>query len=77
MSRRFKGRHGKVKAQPNAKPEPPVELTDENSHVDQFYPDIRYPNQLNARAFVRATSTPRPAPKKAEPSKSVDPPPAE
>jgi hypothetical protein len=65
MSRRFKGRHGKVEAQPDAKPAAPVELTDENSTRDTYYPDLRYANQLNTRAWVRATSAERP--RKAKP----------
>ena len=72
MSRRFKGRHGKVEARPDAKPESPAVLDESNSTPDPFYPDIRYANQLNARAYVRATSAARP--KKV---KSAEPPPAE
>lgn len=62
MSRRFKGRHGKVIAQPKARPEKPVALDDSNSFVDPMQPDCRKPKVLNSRAYVRAESTP-PAPK--------------
>lgn len=71
MSRRFKGRHGKVKAQPDAKPQAPIELNDTNSTLDPWS-GIRTANQLNARAWVRATSAERP--KKSRPA---EPPPAE
>ncbi|MGH7168698.1 MAG: hypothetical protein ACRELG_00275 [Gemmataceae bacterium] len=64
MSRRFKGRHGKVQANPKARPAPPVTLDDSNSFVDPTQPDCRKPKVLNSRAFVRAESTP-PAKKQA------------
>jgi len=56
MSRRFKGRHGKVRANPTARPAEPVELTDENSYVDVTQPDRRIPKELNGRAFAKASS---------------------
>jgi hypothetical protein len=57
MSRRFKGRHAKVQADPKAKPAPAVELTDENSERDPFFPDIRYLNEehRNKRHYARAS----------------------
>jgi hypothetical protein len=57
MSRRFKNRHAKVKADPHAKPAAPVVLDDENSFVDPTQPDRRIPNALNTRAYVRASSS--------------------
>ena len=55
MSRRFKGRHGKVRARPYARPVEPVKLDDENSFLDPAQPDCRKPKVLNARAFVSAS----------------------
>lgn len=55
MSRRFKGRHWKVQANPNAKPVPPIVLDDSNG--------VRQPmgyhlaKRLNSRAFVVAGSS--------------------
>jgi hypothetical protein len=54
MSRRFKGRHVKAHAFPEAEPDAAVVLDDSNSHADTFFPDIRYANQLNTRAYVKA-----------------------
>lgn len=54
MSRRFKGRHGKVQADPKARPAKPVILDDSNSFRDPTQPDCRKPKVLNVRAFVRA-----------------------
>lgn len=59
MSRRFKNRHRKVQADPNARApasldHQPVELDDSNSYVDPLQPDRRIPNELNTRAYVKA-----------------------
>lgn len=54
MSRRFKSRHGKVRAQPHARPRTAAPLDDSNSFEDPGQPDCRKPKVLNARAFVRA-----------------------
>lgn len=56
MSRRFKNRHAKVRANPHAKPAEPVELDDSNSYVDVLQPDRRIPRELNGRAYVKATT---------------------
>jgi hypothetical protein len=60
MSRRFKGRHAKVQADPKAKPTPPVVLDDSNSYVDPTQSDRRIPNELNTRHYAKAESTPKP-----------------
>lgn len=62
MSRREHNRRGLVKAAPDARPEKPLQLTDENSTKDPYFPDIRYANQLNTRAYVTATSAEEPEP---------------
>lgn len=63
MSRRFKGRHFKVKADPDAKPVTPVKLDDSNSHRPFGQPDMRHPNELKGRAYMVAGSdTPRRSP---------------
>lgn len=54
MSRRMKGRHAKVKADPKARPEKPVVLDDSNSFRDPAQPDCRKPKVLNARTVVKA-----------------------
>ena len=54
MSRRFKSRHGKVTARPNARPAASAELDDSNSFADPTQPDCRKPKVLNARCFVTA-----------------------
>lgn len=55
MSRRFKSRHGKVKADPKAEPARPVELGHENSYANPLQPDCRLPIP-RGRVFVRAES---------------------
>lgn len=57
MSRRFKNRHAKVRANPHAKPAEPVVLDDSNSYVDVLQPDRRIPKELNGRALVKASTT--------------------
>lgn len=59
MSRRFKGRHAKVQADPAAKPSPPVVLDDSNSIVDPY--GTRTAKVLNHRHYARAESAPVPA----------------
>ena len=54
MSRRMKGRHHKVQAQPDAQPAEGLVLDDSNSDVDPFFPDLRVPHQLNTRVYVKA-----------------------
>lgn len=54
MSRRFRGRHARVKADPNAKPAAPVVLNESNSFRDPAQPDCRKPKVLNARRYVAA-----------------------
>ncbi len=56
MSRRFKSRHAKVVAKPDAEPVPPVVLDDSNSTVDVLQPDRRIPNELNTRFVAKATA---------------------
>jgi hypothetical protein len=56
MSRRFKGRHARVEAAPDAKPEPPLVLDDSNSFVDPMEPDVRKPLVLNGRRYAVAES---------------------
>jgi hypothetical protein len=57
MSRRFKGRHFKVKADPKARPAAPVVLDDSNSFKPFAQPDMRHPKQLQGRAYVVAGSS--------------------
>lgn len=54
MSRRFKGRHARVQADPHALPAPPVVLDDSNSYVDVTQPDTRRPLTLVGRRFATA-----------------------
>jgi hypothetical protein len=56
MSRRMKGRHAKVKADPKALPAKPVALDDSNSFRDPAQPDCRKPLRLNGRTVVEAES---------------------
>lgn len=69
MSRRFKNRHRKVEAAPDAKApksmdHAPAELDDSNSFTLPHEPGMRYANQLNSRAFVAAESAHKPKRKK-------------
>jgi hypothetical protein len=57
MSRRFKNRHHKVIAQPDALPEPPVVLDDSNSYVNPTQSDCRIPFEPNGRDYRVAEST--------------------
>lgn len=57
MSRRFKGRHAKVVADPAAEPVEPAPLDDSNSFVDPLQPDRRIPDDLNTRDYREAEST--------------------
>lgn len=54
MSRRFKGRHAKVQANPKARPVKAPAFDDSNSFADPQQPDCRKPKQLNGRSFVTA-----------------------
>lgn len=56
MSRRFKGRHAKVQADPAALPGPPRVLDDSNSDRDPLQPDRRIAREKNVRHFARATA---------------------
>jgi len=53
MSRRFKNRHHRVQAQPDALPTPPVVLDDSNSTRD-VWTGLRTANVLNARRYQQA-----------------------
>jgi hypothetical protein len=63
MSRRFKSRHHKVIAQPDASPVPwatpssPIALDDSNSYVNPTQSDCRIPLDLDAREYRTAEST--------------------
>lgn len=59
---RYPNIFGRVKADPNGKPAPPLVLDDSNSVVDPLQPDVRFAKDLNRRHFVTAESTPAPAP---------------
>jgi hypothetical protein len=57
MSRRFKNRHHKVIAQPDAEPTPPRVLDDSNSYVNPTQSDCRIPFEMDAREYRVAEST--------------------
>ena len=57
MSRRFKNRHHKVIAKPDAEPTPPVVLDDSNSYVNPTQSDCRIPFEMDAREYRVAEST--------------------
>jgi hypothetical protein len=57
MSRRFKGRHHKVIARPDAEPTPPVVLDDSNSYVNPTQSDCRIPFEMVTRDYRVAEST--------------------
>lgn len=56
MSRRFKNRHARAVAHPDAEPAPPVVFDDSNSTVDPLQPDMRHANVLNTRHYAKAES---------------------
>jgi hypothetical protein len=63
MSRRFRNRHARVQAQPDAEPGEPLVLDDSNSFLDPLE-NIRKPLVLNARAYVQAGAADAAAPRK-------------
>jgi hypothetical protein len=57
MSRRFKNRHHKIEAQPDALPAPAIVLDDSNSYVNPTQSDCRIPLEPNGRDYRVAETT--------------------